>query len=278
MRTTPASLGPDAWRTRIEEATRAAGLEAAGLALIEVEGARGYWQHPDEPFVAASLMKVPVLGALHASFRRGELDRHETRTITMPDHTDTWRPVLKPGDSRTLEDLASLMIRTSDNVATNVLLDVLTPEGVMAWLGESGLEGLEVHRKVGGSAPMPGGAPPRNQVTARGLATFFLRLALGQLVSPDEDRRMREILEGQEDRTRIPSGLPAGVRIAHKTGETSSTCHDAGLIFLGDRAWVMVVLTRSAPLAATCRAIGTWAGAVTSGMVPAGPGSDAGSP
>ena len=44
----------------------------------------------------------------------------------------------------------------------------------------------------------------------------------------------------------IPAGLPenARARVAHKTGEISTVCHDAGMIFLPGRApYILVVLT-----------------------------------
>jgi beta-lactamase class A len=42
----------------------------------------------------------------------------------------------------------------------------------------------------------------------------------------------------------IPSRLPDGTRVAHKTGEVSTACHDAGLVFLPDREpYAFAILT-----------------------------------
>ena len=47
----------------------------------------------------------------------------------------------------------------------------------------------------------------------------------------------------------MPAGIPeaAKARVAHKTGEISTVCHDAGIVFLPNRApYVLVVLTEYA--------------------------------
>ena len=66
----------------------------------------------------------------------------------------------------------------------------------------------------------------------------------------------------------IPAGLPprvrASARIAHKTGEISAATHDAGIVFLNDRApYALAVLTgasgsaedRYAPIAQVSAAV-----------------------
>jgi beta-lactamase class A len=46
----------------------------------------------------------------------------------------------------------------------------------------------------------------------------------------------------------IPSLLPYGTRVAHKTGDISTAAHDAGIVFLPDRQpYVLAVLTQWPP-------------------------------
>ena len=45
----------------------------------------------------------------------------------------------------------------------------------------------------------------------------------------------------------IPAPLPAHASVAHKTGEISTACHDAGIIYLPEREpYILVVLTEVA--------------------------------
>jgi len=55
---------------------------------------------------------------------------------------------------------------------------------------------------------------------------------------------MLEILKAQELNEKIPAGLPAGVPVAHKTGDITGVHHDAALVFPpGESPYVLVVLT-----------------------------------
>ena len=56
---------------------------------------------------------------------------------------------------------------------------------------------------------------------------------------------MLDILLAQEFNEKIPAGLPAGTRVAHKTGEITAVSHDGGIVYPPGRApYVLVVLTR----------------------------------
>src|SRR5260221_444033 len=67
-------------------------------------------------------------------------------------------------------------------------------------------------------------APPayrrgmNNTVTSRGLMRFLTVLADRAVVSPGSSDAMLEILLAQKFREGIPSGVPEGTPVAHKTG------------------------------------------------------------
>jgi beta-lactamase class A len=87
-----------------------------------------------------------------------------------------------------------------------------------------------------------------NTTTARDLATLLLAIADGRAASPATCRQLLDILAAQEINDGIPAGLPAGIRIAHKTGNITATWHDAALIYPPDgKPFVLVVLSRGIP-------------------------------
>jgi beta-lactamase class A len=56
------------------------------------------------------------------------------------------------------------------------------------------------------------------------------------------------ILLQQRFNSMIPAPLPAHASVAHKTGEISTACHDAGIVYLPEREpYILVVLTEVAP-------------------------------
>ena len=75
-----------------------------------------------------------------------------------------------------------------------------------------------------------------NTTTAYDLMLIFRELH----TLPGADKMMG-ILAAQELNRGIPAGLPAGTRVAHKTGSITKIAHDAGIV---DDAYVLVVLTR----------------------------------
>ena len=54
---------------------------------------------------------------------------------------------------------------------------------------------------------------------------------------------MVAILKRQKFNDGIPSGLPAGTPVAHKTGSITKIHHDAAIVY-GPRPYVVVVLVR----------------------------------
>jgi beta-lactamase class A len=82
-----------------------------------------------------------------------------------------------------------------------------------------------------------------NTTTARGLLVLLEAIAKGQAVDPDSSRQMVEILARQKFNEAIPAGLPAGTRVAHKTGELPKIHHDAAIVY-APRPFVLVILVR----------------------------------
>ena len=84
-----------------------------------------------------------------------------------------------------------------------------------------------------------------NTTTARDLAIILRAIEEGRAASPEATSEMRQILLAQEFNERIPAGLPAGIRVAHKTGEITAHSHDAAIVYPPGRGpYVLVVLTR----------------------------------
>ncbi|MEO8577262.1 MAG: serine hydrolase, partial [Gemmatimonadales bacterium] len=77
------------------------------------------------------------------------------------------------------------------------------------------------------------------------LAVLLAAIERGKILSPGSSAEMREILLAQEFNEKIPAGLPAGTRVAHKTGEITAVSHDAAIVYPpGRKPYVLVVLTR----------------------------------
>ncbi|MGH9457269.1 MAG: serine hydrolase [Thermoanaerobaculia bacterium] len=227
------------------------------VAFTDLETGATYGRNEDVVVHAASTMKVPVMLALFEAIDRGELRvdqpvavRNEFRSIVDGSPfvlyaNEDGDPELYEhvGGTMPLEELMRRMIVRSSNLATNLLIELVGPPRVMDLVRRLGAERMLVLRGVEDEKAYEAGLS--NVTSARDLLLVMKAIAERKAISPDASRRMLAILEAQEFRGKIPAGLPAGVRVANKTGNITRISHDAAIVFPpGREPYVLVVLTR----------------------------------
>jgi beta-lactamase class A len=146
------------------------------------------------------------------------------------------------GKKATIEWLVQHMIAASSNLATNILIDLVKADSVQATIERLGTTKMHVYRGVEDLKAYEQGL--NNTATSADLATLMTALARGRAVSDSADARMVDIMATQEFNTMIPSGLPRGTRVAHKTGSITRIHHDAAIVYPeGQDPYVLVILT-----------------------------------
>jgi beta-lactamase class A len=149
----------------------------------------------------------------------------------------------KIGQTESIRELVRLMITVSSNLATNLLIERVTPERVMELMRQIGAEDMRVLRGVEDGKAFERGM--NNTTTARALMILLRQIAEHRAVSPQASDEMIKILLDQKFNQAIPAGLPSEVRVAHKTGAITKINHDAAIVYPSSRKpYVLVVLTR----------------------------------
>ena len=261
---------------RIVKIARDAGFDAVGVAVHDCGTGRDFSMEGERTFHAASTIKVAVLLAIYKLAEEGRIRLGDTLHVRNRFRSLVGGQVFRVaanrdgdgdvhrrlGRSLRLHELARAMIVRSSNLATNLLLDHIGLDAVRRILGEAGIGGVEVARGVEDTRAFEAGIS--NRVTANGLVGLFRLLCGGDFLRPDTREQMLEILHAQEFNSMIPERLPKGARVAHKTGEISTVCHDAGIVFPpGRKPYVLAILTempasvetRTGPVAEISRAI-----------------------
>lgn len=208
----------------------------------------------DRPFHAASTMKVPVMIEAFrqvADGRRAWDDpvRVENRFRSIVDGSeyaiedDTDDALYEAlGQTLPLRNLVDRAITTSSNLATNLLIGLVTADSVQATVDRLGAPGMRVLRGVEDLKAFEAGLS--NRTTADALATLLAALRDGRAVSPEADAEMLDVLDDQAFNEMIPAGLPDGTRVAHKTGWITEVHHDAAVVYpRGGEPYVLVILT-----------------------------------
>lgn len=231
---------------------------ACAVALHDYETGFRFAINPDRPFHAASTMKVAVLLAIGRAIDQGRLRLDDTlhvrnrflsaveQTPFRIDAESDGYPQLHRLIGRTarIYDLTEWMIVSSSNLATNLLLDHLTVDYAVEVLREAGVSGIELRRGVDDTKAHEKNL--NNETTAQGLLDLFAVLRADFLSKASRDLAINILLQ-QRFNSMIPAPLPAHASVAHKTGEISTACHDAGIVYLPEREpYILVVLTEVA--------------------------------
>lgn len=227
------------------------------LAFRDLATGRELLVHEHETFHAASTMKTPVLVEIYRQAALGRLKlsdplvlRNEFTSIADSsiyslDSADDSETALYRhlGERRTIGELVYQMITVSSNFATNLLIDKIGAANILATMQALGLSEVRILRGVEDNKAYQQGL--NNTVTAFGLMQLFSLMAEGKLVSPAASDSMIRILMDQHFNDIIPAQLPAGVKVAHKTGWIKGIHHDSGIVFLPDgRKYVLVLLSK----------------------------------
>jgi beta-lactamase class A len=165
---------------------------------------------------------------------------------------------LRPGFSIQLFDALVMMIIVSDNTCTGTIADMVGLDQVNALCQSIGMRGT-MHRH---------GLPPHGlardhpleavNVTTPADVGLLLDLILQGVQDPAVAARLGctpelcrlglDILSSQKLRNRLPSWLPAGTKVAHKTGTGARNQNDAGIIYFGDQPrFILTVYTEHLP-------------------------------
>lgn len=164
---------------------------------------------------------------------------------------------LTPGFCINFRDALVMMIIVSDNTCTGTVADMVGIDVINDYCRAIGMTNT-IHRY---GLPPEGvyataGAPTTTTANDQGL---LLDLILKGTTDPAVASLLGcttelcslglQILSWQKLRTRLPSLLPAGTVVAHKTGTGTNNYNDAGIVYQGDRPlFILAAYTGHVPV------------------------------
>ena len=201
--------------------------------IVSVNGAT---QH-----ASASMIKLVVLAALLDKAAAGQIDLAAQVEVTSSDIVSGTGTVQDDGPGTyELRELARRMIADSDNTATNVIVDLIGMDAVNEEASKLGLTGTVMARKMMDMVAADQGM--RNRMTSDDAATILNLIASGKLVNEQMNELAMSFLLQQTINAGLTDAIPAGVQVAHKTGELIQAEHDGGIV-LAAHPYVLVVMT-----------------------------------
>lgn len=204
----------------------------------------------DEMFHAASTMKVPVLIEVFRQAEAGEISLEAKVPFDPRCESFLDGSIFLCDAGPTLEDqlnqdipirtLAREMMVVSDNLATNILIELCGHKRITATMRELGAKDGYVIRGVQDEEAYRAGIS--NRITANDLSLMMEAIDQGRAAGKDSTDTIKEILLAQRYQDKIPGKLPAGVRVGNKTGSISETRHDTAIIFTPEGNYYLTIL------------------------------------
>ena len=200
----------------------------------------------DQPMAAASSIKTPILLCALQLIDDGTLHWNEPLTLTkeLVGGGAGWMSTRAVGSRFPTYEVATEMIRVSDNSATNLLIGrVGGKDAINMRFVELGLNATEVNNWL----PDLDGT---NTTSAKDLSRSIALVDSGDALSPRTRDLFREVMATSVTNTLLPTGLMRGLggaqgtpddslgrkgyRVLNKTGDIGIAYADAGLIELPD--------------------------------------------
>ncbi|MBB6098136.1 beta-lactamase class A [Deinobacterium chartae] len=241
------------FRTTLEQ-IRARFEGELALSVRDLEGNVLYEHLADEPFPAASVIKLPILLSALEAAQQGEFSLDARYTLRPEDQVPGAGVLheLGAGLQPSLRDLLALMIIVSDNTATNMVIDLIGQDRVNAFLET---HGCNASRLIGKLQLPPEKQNPeqragrRNFVSASDMTRLLVALEGGRLLDEAHTALAIDILARQQFKDIIGRVLPHDengelmVRVASKSGVIWGTRNDVGLVW-SRRPYAVALLSR----------------------------------
>ena len=181
----------------------------------------------DRPLMSASVMKLYIMETVYEAFAAGTVPRNEDTVYLLRN-----------------------MIINSSNESSNRLLEILGNGDLAAGVSKVN-DFILSHGYTPETVIYNGFQDPaatldenhQNMVRARDVGHLLADIYDRQFISRKVCNEIEQMMLEQATRFKIPRGVPEGVEVGNKSGETSDTANDAAVIYGPSADYILVVLS-----------------------------------
>ena len=208
-----------------------------GLAIRNLKTGEHFEHNADAPMPTASLIKFPLLVTAYHLADAGKIDLDKRISLKESDKvpgSGELNAHFSAGTSLHLTDYLRLMIRHSDNTATNVVAEAVGLAATAKHMESLGLKETKLHsylyRRGTSIFPKRSSEFGIGSTTANEMVDLLSKLEAGDLANSASTKAIKEHLLACADNTKLAREIP-NVTFAHKTGEIANCRTDAGIFY-----------------------------------------------
>lgn len=199
---------------------------------------------------AASLIKLFVMEATYVNWDTVEANAGSWATLAGDDETASASSQLASDD--TVDDLLAAMIQVSDNESYNELVRLESDSGSFSegcqiiddYLETTEYEDTRLYHTLSPSnTESEKISDIKNHTSVEDCGEILEKIYNGTCVSEEASREMLEYLLNQQSVSKIPAGVPEGIAVANKTGETDESQHDAAIVFGEETDYILCIMS-----------------------------------
>jgi beta-lactamase class A len=205
----------------------------------------------------ASTIKLPIMTEVFHQVEQGKLNWTDEFTITKESKVGGSGVLVEFSDGLKidLKTAVNIMIVSSDNIATNMVLSKVSSDDVNGFMKSMGMKNTFSLRKVGGGSDAKVISEEQlyklfgiGVTTPKEMVKLLEKLEKGEVVSPAASAEMINILKRQQHNSGIGRGVLDTVPVASKSGALDRMRGDVGIIYTRRGRIAMAVYTDDNPV------------------------------
>ncbi|MCD2345699.1 serine hydrolase [Clostridium guangxiense] len=218
--------------------------ENVSVVFLDLKNTSNYvYINENETFPSASTIKVIIMAEALNQVINGVHDLHEKIRVKASDRTPYSIITCLENSTYEFIDILTLMIISSDNTASNILIDLLGMEKINDYAKKIGLKTTILKRKMMDVVAVKSGR--ENLTSASDMLILFQKIYNHEILDREMCNLMIKILSENTDHEMLLRYLPSDVKCAHKTGDLDNLNHDIGIFNINDNEYILGIFVRN---------------------------------
>lgn len=200
----------------------------------------------NDPYVLASLLKVPLVMGVYRNIADGKLSKNGTFEIKSENINKEFGSMWKKGvgEKVSVEDLINATIIDSDNTAKSVLFNNLQGPEI-----ENVFDELDIPKERSNKEA---------SVTPKNYSSVLKSLYLSSYLPKKYSNELLDLMTRTKFHDKLPAGVPGYIKVAHKIGvyidpenKELPTYSDCGIIYYPKRPYLLCIMAKGPETEAT---------------------------